>query len=422
MTSASVSVPPAFIRRTVTSAAEEALTDTPVVVINGARQVGKTTLVSKLRYPGSFEVVTLDDEASREAATLDPRAFIQRPVDTVVIDEAQLAPGLFRATKAEVDRDRRPGRFVLTGSSRLLAAPGLADALVGRVEIIDLHPLSQGELEGAVDSFTDRVFADPQALLHNGNLTRHQLIQRVLAGGFPEPLQRALRRRPAWFNSYVETLSRSTVGESGLEEIEKHAELPRVLRLCAARTGTELNVASISSELGLPSRATDGYLTLLSNAFVLLLLPAWSTNLSSKVVHRPKLLLTDSGLAAHLTGATVKSVDRPTGPLGPLLETFVANELRKQLTWAESGASMWHFRDRSGPEVDIVLEHPDGRIVGIEVKATSSPTSADLSGLRFLEKRLGDRFAFGALLTAAPEATPFGPKLAALPVSALWSA
>lgn len=408
-----------FVRRALALQLEEALADTPVVVVNGARQVGKSTLVKNLGYPGSVDVANLDEKANLDAARLDPRAFVQRPVDTLVIDETQLAPELFRAVKAEVDRDRRPGRFVLTGSSRLLAAPGMADALVGRVELFDLWPFSQGEVESTVDTFIDRAFDEPLSLVRNGVLDRQGLIERVVTGGFPDAVRRPAARRRAWFDSYVTTITQSMLGD--LAQVESAAEIPRLLRLCAARTAGELNVASIASELGLPARTVDGYLTLLATAFVVQQLPAWSTNLSSKVVRRPKLVLVDSGLAAHMVGLSASRVDRAGGQLGPLLETFVVNEVRKQLGWSEAKPSLWHFRDRSGTEVDIVLEHPDGRIVGIEVKATSTPTAADLKGLRFLSDRLGDRFAYGVLLTAAPEATPFGPQLAALPVSALWS-
>lgn len=408
-----------FVDRWIRPTIEAALADTPVVVVNGARQVGKTTLVENLGYTGSSEVVTLDDSASRQAAHLDPRAFVQRPVDTLVIDEAQLEPALFRAVKAEVDRERRPGRFVLTGSSRLLVAPGMADALVGRVEVFELWPFSQGELGGTVETFVDRVFAEPRSLLRSGDLDRGQLLDRVVAGGFPEAVRRSGQRRQAWFDGYVTTASQSTVGDP--TTIERAAEVPRLLRLCAARTATELNVSSVASELGLPSRTVDGYLATLAGAFLIQLEPAWSTNLSSKVVRRPKLVLADSGLAAHMLGASQEAMDRPGGVFGPLLETFVVNEVRKQLGWSASKPSLWHFRDRGGAEVDLVLEHPDGRVVGIEVKATSTPRSEDMRGLRFLADRLGGRFCYGVLLTAAPEATPFGPSLAALPVSSLWS-
>jgi uncharacterized protein len=411
--------PMAILERAIRRRVTEALADTPVVVVNGARQVGKTTLVRSLSHRGSSQFVTLDEPASREAARLDPRAFVDRQADTLVIDEAQLEPGLFRAIKMEVDRERRPGRFLLTGSSRLLAAPDMAAALVGRVETLELWPFSQGELAGTTDPLVDRLFDEPRALLRAGTVSRRDLFARVLAGGFPEAVTRPAGRRRAWFQGYVTTATASTIRE--LAEIERLAELPRLLRLCAARTATELNVSEIASDFGVPVRTTDGYLALLATAFLIRLLPAWSVTLSGKVVRRPKLVMCDSGLAAHLMHATESSLGQPRGPLGQLLETFVVNEVFKQLTWSTHQPSPWHFRDRGGAEVDLVLEHPDGRIAAIEVKATSTPTAADLRGLRFLADRLGPRFHFGVLLSAAPEATPFGPRLAALPVSTLWS-
>jgi predicted AAA+ superfamily ATPase len=405
------------LQRAAATVVQDAMADTPVVVLNGPRQVGKTTLTRNLRYPGSHEVATLDDETSRQAAHDDPRNFVIRPVDTFVIDEAQLEPGLFRAVKAEIDRDRRPGRFLLTGSSRLLSAPDMAASLVGRVETVDLWPFSQGELAGAADGFVDVLFESPRDLVRGTDQERGQIVDRIVTGGYPEVVSRAPARRRAWFDSYITTITQSVIRD--ISAVERLAEIPKLLRLCAARTGNELNVAAIANELGLPARTTDGYLALLTQAFLVERIPAWSTNLSRKVVRRPKIVVTDTGLAAHLIGATTSTVDRTGGPFGQLMETFVANELRKQITWSTARPTLWHFRDRSGVEVDLVLEHPDGRVVGIEVKATSTPVSDDLRGLRYLADRLGDRFHFGVLLHTAPEATPFGPKLAALPVSAL---
>ena len=396
----------------------EALADTPAVVINGARQSGKSTLVASLPYPGSVQIVTLDDPATRQAARFDPRAFLQRQVDTLVIDEVQLEPVLFRALKAEIDRDRRPGRFLLTGSSRLLSTTDLADALVGRVEVIELWPFSQDEIEQSRSRFVELLFDDPQALLHPGHESRRRLVERVCSGGFPDAVRRHPGRRQTWFRSYVDTTVETVVHQAA--DVTRRAEIPRLLRLCAARTGQELNVANLADEFAIPARTVDGYLTLLAGAFLVQLIPAWSTNIGSKVVRRPKLVVVDSGLAAATVGATAATVDRPGGLFGPLLETFVAMELRKQVTWDPSRPALHHFRDRGGIEVDLVLEHPDGRVAGVEVKATSTPRREDFKGLRYLADRLGDRFAFGALLTAAPEATPFGPALAALPVETLW--
>lgn len=323
MYSASVAV----VERAIAPSVLAALADTPVVVLNGARQVGKTTLVVRLNYPASSEVVSLDDAANRDAARDDPRAFISRPVDTLVIDEAQLEPVLFRAIKAEVDRDRRPGRFLLTGSARLLSAPDMADALVGRVEIIELWPFSQGELAGYADNFVDLLFTAPRELIHGSDMRRAELVERIATGGFPDVIARAPARRHRWFDNYLTTATRSVIRE--LSAIERLGEMPRLLRLCAARTGAELNVSALANELSIPARTTDGYLALLEATFLIHRVPAWSTNLSRKVIRRPKLVVSDSGLACHLLGVTGATLDRPGRPLGPLLETFVANEIRK---------------------------------------------------------------------------------------------
>lgn len=255
-------------------------------------------------------------------------------------------------------------------------------------------------------------------LIHGSDMRRADLVDRIATGGFPDIVARSPSRRRAWFDNYLTTATQSVIRE--ISPIERLAEMPRVLRLCAARTGAELNVSALANDLSIPARTTAGYLALLEAAFLIHRVPAWSTNLSRKVIRRPKLVVSDSGLACHLLGVTGATLDRPGRPLGPLLETFVANEIRKQLTWSTERPSLAFSRPRRR-RVDLVLEHPDGRVCGIEVKATSTPRAEDLRGLRYLAERLDDRFQFGVLLTAAPEATPFGPTLAALPVSTLWA-
>jgi len=390
--------------------------------------VGKSTLATNLPYPGTVEIATLDDPAVRDAAALDPRAFVQRTVGTLVIDEVQLEPSLFRAIKAEIDRDRRPGRFLLTGSSRLLSAPDMADSLVGRVETIELWPFAQSELTGSPSpsppgTLIDSLVDDPTGLLRASRVRdarslRADVIERICTGGFPEVVRRTPRRRAPWFNSYVTTGVERAILQ--VSDIQRATEIPRLLRLCAARTAQELNVSNLANEFGLPSRTVGTYIAHLASAFLVHLVPAWSSNLSSKVIRRPKLMMVDTGLAAHLVGVGPTSLDTTHAPFGALLETFVATELMKQLTWSTHRPRLFHFRDRNGAEVDLVLEYPDGRVVGIEVKATSTPRADDFRGLRWLADKLGSRFGYGLLLTSAPEATPFGARLAALPVDALW--
>jgi uncharacterized protein len=399
----------------------EALADTPIVAINGPRQVGKSTLAAGLLERHGGALVTLDDETQRRSANDDARGFAERSLDgPLIVDEVQFAPPLFRALKAAVDRDRRPGRFVLTGSTRLLSADGFADAFVGRIEVVELWPLSQGEVDSQPDGFVDWAFSDNRGASKLGSLTRSEYGERVDRGGFPEALHREGRRRSRWFASYVTTLVEKVIRQ--LSGIERSSEIPRILRVCAARSGEELNVTRVASELGIPARTLDGYLALLANVFVLQLIPAWSTNLSSKAIRRPKLVMVDSGLASYLCGTSAARIDEPASPFGRLLEGFVAMELRKQLTWSENDATLSHFRDRDGHEVDLVLEHADGRVVGVEVKATRSVSSRDTSGLRFLAERLGDRFHAGFVLSCMPEPIPLGQKLTALPIETLWRA
>lgn len=408
------------IPRRATRLVDEAMSDTPIVAINGPRQVGKSTLAQQVARERGGVIVTLDDETQRRAANDDARAFVERESNggPIVIDEVQFAPVLFRSLKAAVDRDRRPGRFLLTGSTRLLSADGFADAFVGRIEVVELWPLSQGELDNDPDGFVDWAFSGAPTAFASGEFSRREYAERLARGGFPEAVVRDGRRRARWFDNYVATLTEKVIRQ--VSAIERSSEIPRVIRLCAARSGEELNVTSLANELGIPARTVDGYLALLANVFVLRLIPAWSTNMSKKVIRRPKLVMVDSGLACHLTGMNSGRVDDPTAPFGPLLESFVAMELCKQLTWSNESASLSHFRDRDGAEVDLVLEHADGRVVGIEVKATRSVSRGDTRGLRFLADRLGDRFHAGFVLSCMPEVTPLGDRLTALPLDALW--
>lgn len=397
---------------------EAALTDTPVVAVNGARQVGKSTLVTTLlKQSSSATIVTLDDQIQLEAAQTDPRSFVERE-GLLIIDEVQRVPDLLPAIKAQVDRDRRPGRFILTGSARLLSTPEMSASLTGRVEIIDLSPLSQGEIGGRPERFVDALFAWDPGLQVTSEETRPDYFERVCAGGFPEPLGRRDRRRQAWFSNYATTVVERMVAD--VADIQRLTVMPRLLSLCAARTSSELNTRDIANDLGLPYRTVGSYLTHLQTVFLVQLLPAWSRNLTTKVVHRPKIHIADPGLAAHLVGVDAAALADPTAPAGALLETFVATELRKHLGWSEIDAAAYHFRDRGGSEVDLVLEARSGQVVGIEVKASATARASDFKGLHLLAERLGDRFAGGVVLYTGRETVPFGDRLAALPLSALW--
>jgi predicted AAA+ superfamily ATPase len=400
----------------------EALADTRVVVVQGARQVGKTTLVTEVVDRLGGRLVTLDDGLTRAGAVADPWEFLRQGGDGLLaIDEVQRVPELVLALKLAVDRDPRPGRFLLTGSANLLRLPAMQDSLAGRAENVDLFGFSQGELAGVQEQFADRLLGGETFLAHRSDLVRGDYLQRACAGGYPEALARAGRRRSAWFDNYLRRIvERDAPDVSGLQRLR---ELPMLLRLLAARNAGELNMAGLASESGLPVRTLDPYVDLLETLFLVHRIPAWSANLSKRVVSRPKTALLDTGLAARLINVTAVGASTAANPqvAGQLLEGFVAGELRRQLTWSSQDARLFHYRDHDGAEVDLVLETADGRVGGIEVKATATVGARDVRWLTKLRDRLGPRFVAGVVLHTGPTAVPFGPRIAALPIDALWA-
>lgn len=400
----------------------EALDDTRIVVVQGARQVGKTTLVRDVTADRGGRLVTLDDDLTRAAAQADHHGFLaQFPDGTLAIDEVQRVPELVLALKLAVDRDPRPGGFLLTGSANLLRLPAMQDSLAGRAESIDLFGFSQGELANRKEGFIDKLLAGETFAGHTSSLTRSDYLERACAGGYPEALTRPSgRRRAAWLDNYVQRIvERDAVDISGLQHLD---ELPRLLRLIAARNAGELNTANLANDAGMPVRTLAPYLALLETLFLIQRVPAWSTNLSKRVVSRPKAMLLDTGLAARLVNASAAGASTLGHPElgGHLLEGFVAGELRRQLGWTEKNARLSHYRDHGGAEVDLILETDDGQVAGIEVKATSSVSARDAKWLSQLRDRLGSRFAGGVLLHTGPTSGPFGDRITAAPIDVIW--
>ncbi len=394
-----------------------ALADTPVVLVSGARQTGKSTLVAALAAEPPPAYVTLDDATALAAATADPQGFLAGLGERAVIDEVQKAPGLFPAIKLAVDKDRRPGRFLLTGSANVLLLPRISESLAGRMEILTLEPLSQGELAGRRESFVDAVFAGelPQLAAADGR----PLVQTVLAGGYPEALTRAPgKRRDAWFAAYVTALIRRDVRD--LANIDGLTDMPRLLGLLAGRVGNLLNMSELSRGTGIAHSTLKRYLTLLEATFLFRPLPAWSANLGKRIVKSPKIHLIDSGLAAHLAGHSAESLARNPVHLGGLLETFVVGELRKQAAWSDTRVGLFHYRTAAGREVDLVLEDASGRIVGIEVKSAGSVCAKDFAGLDALGEDCGGRMRAAVVLYGGEQAVSFGAGRMAIPVSGLW--
>ena len=398
----------------------EALADTPVVYLQGARQSGKSTLAKDLGEQRSASYLTLDTAAVLAAATDDPDGFVAGLARPVVIDEAQRSPALTLAIKAAVDADRRPGQFLLTGSAGVMSLPKLSDSLAGRMELHTLWPLSQGEIEGVRESFVDRLFAAELAPLTATPVSEEEVIVRMCAGGFPEARgRRAARRRGAWFDAYVDSILQRDVRE--LANIDRLLDMPRLLGLLATRTGQLVNHADLARALTLPQTTLKRYVALLETTFLLRRLPAWFANAGKRLVKAPKLMLVDTGLLAHLLDADAARLRQDRTRFGRMLENFVAMELIKQLGWCERRCRLFHFRTEAGAEVDLVLEDRHGRVVGVEVKCAATLRPQHFSGLKALEERAGERFVRGVAVYLGAEVVPFGAALHGLPLGQIWA-
>ena len=409
-----------MIPRHVIKELRDALADTPVVYLQGARQTGKSTLATSLAEQRSASYLTLDTAAVLAAANDDPDGFVAGLPRPAVIDEVQRAPALALAIKAAVDAHRQPGQFLLTGSASAMSLPTLAESLAGRMEMRTLWPLSQGEIEGVRETFVDRLFRAEPAIAGTSSVSEAEVVDRLCAGGYPEArTRRAGRRRSAWFDAYVDAIVQRDVRE--LANIGRILDMPRLLGLLASRVGQLVNHADLARTMGLPQTTLKRYMALLEATFLVWRLPAWFANLGKRLAKAPKLMLVDTGLLAHLLDADEARLrhDRPL--LGRVLGNFVAVEVAKQMEWCELGCRMFHFRTEGGAEVDIVLENRAGQLVGLEVKSTATLRPQHFTGLKALADVAGDRFVRGIVVYLGTEVVPFGKALHGLPLAQVWT-
>lgn len=408
-----------LLPRNLKTALLEAAKDTPVIMVNGARQTGKSTLIKGL-FPGSSapHYVSLDNLVTLDSARSDPQSFVENLPDRAVIDEIQRAPELMLSVKYSVDQNRRPGRFFLTGSANVLALPKVADTLVGRIEIHTLWPLSQGEIRGVHESFVDTIFGDGK--LNPGKQSKlNELVDMLSAGGYPDVLQReTYARRKSWFAGYITTLIERDVRD--LRNIEQLTVMPKLLKLLASRAGGLLNYSDLSRSLQINVSTLKNYLALFELLFILVPVRPWFGNEGKRLVKSPKMHLNDSGLLCHLLDCAPKALAHDSSLLGMVFENFVLMELMKQISWSELCPQLYHFRTESGNEVDIVLESGDGRVVGIECKSGIRLSSDAFKGLKALKELTGKKFHRGIVLYMGTEVLPFEKDFQAVPVSALW--
>lgn len=390
----------------------------PVVLLIGARQTGKTTLVEALVKERGMSYVTLDDESSLSSALRDPSGWIDSLVKPVVIDEVQRAPELFLAIKRDVDQNRLPGRYLLTGSANPLLLPRLGDSLAGRMGVLHLLPFSQGELKQQKEGFIPMVFADAFVSKSFPPLSFDALSQIFLKGGFP-PVQilKDLKDVKRWFRSYFQTMMERDVRD--IANIEGLREFPRLFRLLATRTGMLLNISEISRSMGMVNMTLNRYLRILESLFFTYLLPAWFSNLGKRIIKAPKLYVCDTALLSHLMEVDEERLQNDLSMQGQFLESFVFSELIKQKSWSSICFELYHFRD-GDYEVDFVLEKTNGTIVGIEVKSTKSLSAEDLRGLNHLKKMAKKKFKRGIILHRGTQIERLDEDLWACPVQSLW--
>jgi predicted AAA+ superfamily ATPase len=398
----------------------EALGDTRVVLLQGARQTGKSTLARQIvaeEYPA--QIVNFDQRAAREAALRDPTGFIAGLDRPVLIDEIQRGgPELLLAIKSIVDRDLSPGQFLLTGSTNLLRSPRTLDPLTGRVDVIALWPLAQAEIEGAKTNFVDALFSGKPPRVTGAPIGRDALRDRIGSGGYPEARLRSGRSRSRWFESYLRmTLERDL---ESIADAYRLQEVPRLLRLLAAQTANLFVPAALGGKLGLDHRTVERYVGLLEATFLVRRIPAWRPGLGQREVQHPKAYVVDSGLLLHLLGAGEERLLDDDQITGKALESFVAMEIVKHAEWAAEEARLHHYR-RGRDEIDLVLENRAGDIGVIEVKSRASLEARDWRAMERLRDARGAQFRCGFIVHTGADTVPLGDRLFAVPLSGLWA-
>jgi len=396
---------------------QEALKDTPVVLLHGPRQSGKTTLATEVGED-KYYYITFDDDTELAAAKYDPRGYIDVLPDFCILDEIQRVPELFPSIKMAVDKKRIPGRFLLTGSANILAIPRLSESLAGRMEIIHLRPLSQIEIEGNKCHFLQDAFNSNI----KGNFTNRlgdELFNRVISGGFPEPFLRSnLKRQRAWYSNYLNVLIQKDITE--FANIHYSEEIPLLLSRVANNTANLVNISEINQGLSFDAKTAKSYVNLLKQLFLIDTLQPWFSNRNKRLVKTPKLHIPDTGLLCALLKTTKTQLLADKTSMGPILESFIYSELRKQADWFDHDLQFFHYRDKDQCEVDIVIQNDEGHLIGFEIKLAASVNEKDFKGLKRFQAQYPSKLIGGYVFYDGERTLSFGDNLKAVPIQALW--
>jgi uncharacterized protein len=410
---------PLFTRR-IRPIVVEGLRDARIVLISGARQVGKTTLSTEIAATDHpMRTLTLDDDPTREAALEDPAGFIAGLDGPALIDEIQRAPGLLLEIKKVVDRDTTPGRFLLTGSANVFASKQVIDALTGRIDRIRMWPLARSEILGGELNIVDELLAGRAPQLDGGPVGRQAFSSIIAEGGYPEArLRPAGRSRERWFESYIDTALERDLRE--ITDARRIDEMGRLLRLLASQSANLLSYRAVGQRLEMHHDTIQAYVTLLEQMFLIQRLPAWRPGLGARESSRPKVYVCDPGMLAYLLGADVQRIERDDQVTGKACETLVAVELLKHTTWAEQSVRIYHYQ-RERQDVDFILETRAGDLAAVEVKAKASLRSSDWKWLAALRDARSDRFKSGIVIYSGEQTIPLGDRLWAVPYAGLWT-
>lgn len=387
----------------------------PVVLLTGGRQTGKTTLMEQLSREEGIKLITLDDLRYLSAMSQDPVGFLEEMGEPLIIDEMQRSPNLALPIKQRVDANRRAGMYVLTGSSNPLVLPKLNDSLAGRMFILNLYPFSQSELRGEENDLLKILFSEELSFGALRGIAKEELIDKMCVGGYPTAQTLDEEMREEWFNNHLRTLLERDVQE--LAKIRKIEELPHLLQLLAGRSGNLLNISEVSRASKLPNTTLNFYLTLLQALYLIMRLPSWHKNATRRMTKSPKLHITDTGLLSFLIGANRNRLLSHPQLFGSMIETFVVMEIQKLMSFSNMHLQSFHYRSSDGHEVDLILENRAGELVGIEIKGSYTVKSDDFKGLHHLKKAAGNLFFRGLVLYPGDSIIPFGDDLFAVPVT-----
>lgn len=396
----------------------DALSDTPVVCILGPRQVGKTTLARQLEPGRTY--LSFDDSTMLNAARYDPLGFVAGLPERVILDEVQRVPELLSVIKLSVDNDRRPGRFILTGSANLLLLPNVQESLAGRMEVIYLNPLSEQEKHHSSFSLLETLLTNQiKPAISGVQPPVTGIAEAVVGGGYPEPNTRTEARARQWYRQYLNAIIQRDVQD--IAKIRDGDELLRLLQLIALRTGNLINISNLMQDIGLQRDTISRYLSVLERLFLIRTLPAWHRNAAKRLIKAPKIHIIDSGLGSSLTGLKTADWNKPDNAFGGMLESFVVQQLICQSGWCDSELRFSHYRDKDQLEVDLVIEQDD-RLWGVEVKKSASIQGRDARGLARLAEQAGRSWQGGILLYTGTSTLPLAdaPNVFAVPMNQLW--